>query len=368
MLSKAPSIISIYSTINLDTRVHACGVCGHGQSEDIHYERYYDSEYRFQLSSPEHDELHAVENDVNIFRSDIQARLTLQLVDFPKGGRILDYGAAKATTVRKICRSRPDLAAHVFDVSKDYIEHWNEWLPVERQAPYRIPDAWVGSFDAVSCFFVLEHVPNPNETIAAISSLLVPGGVLVLFVPNPIENYSDFLVIEHVSHFTSSSLKQLLALHDLTVETHATNLFSGAHIVVARKGRVGLRKVKCEASEDFARLQGVAAFWRTAESRIEAAIDRLRGRPCAIYGAGVYGSYVATRLIEKLPPVCFIDRNPYLQGQVRFGVPVALPAQLPVEAEVVFAGLNPLSARTILKDVPEWRGRSVHIEYLDNDN
>lgn len=44
------------------------------------------------------------------------------------------------------------------------------------------PDA---SFDHVFCIEVLEHVPNPYQTLGEIHRVLRPDGVLVLSVPNP---------------------------------------------------------------------------------------------------------------------------------------------------------------------------------------
>lgn len=41
-----------------------------------------------------------------------------------------------------------------------------------------------GSYDLVTLWYVLEHVPNPHEIIERCSKLLKPGGVLIIRVPN----------------------------------------------------------------------------------------------------------------------------------------------------------------------------------------
>lgn len=43
-----------------------------------------------------------------------------------------------------------------------------------------VSDTWVGTFDAVSMFDVLEHLPDPGAGIAWASRLLKPGGVLLV--------------------------------------------------------------------------------------------------------------------------------------------------------------------------------------------
>ena len=41
-----------------------------------------------------------------------------------------------------------------------------------------------GAFDAVSLFDVLEHLPDPARTVTRCATLLRPGGILFLYVPN----------------------------------------------------------------------------------------------------------------------------------------------------------------------------------------
>ncbi len=40
------------------------------------------------------------------------------------------------------------------------------------------------SFDAVTLWYVLEHVPNPHEILDRVARLLKPGGLLIIRVPN----------------------------------------------------------------------------------------------------------------------------------------------------------------------------------------
>ncbi len=56
------SVIGVTRPIDAALNVYACERCGHGQSDDIDFDRFYDRDYRFQLTSLEHDQLHAVVN------------------------------------------------------------------------------------------------------------------------------------------------------------------------------------------------------------------------------------------------------------------------------------------------------------------
>src|SRR5262245_57355426 len=100
--SAPPSVISISKVIQLHISVYVCASCGHGQSDDIYFRNFHDREYRFQLESRDHDELHAVVEGKKIYRTELQANITSELLDAPIGAKILDYGALKAKTLRKV--------------------------------------------------------------------------------------------------------------------------------------------------------------------------------------------------------------------------------------------------------------------------
>ena len=77
-------------------------------------------------------------------------------------------------------------------------------------------------FDLITLWDVLEHLPNPHATIAAISDHLKPGGWLALSTHNIASPAArllggryPFLMRMHVAHFPPSTLRLLLARHGL---------------------------------------------------------------------------------------------------------------------------------------------------------
>lgn len=87
-----------------------------------------------------------------------------------------------------------------------------------------------GAFDAVVLHHVLEHVPDPNDTIRRCSQLLKPGGVLFIAVPNArswrarVQGAMNAYVYQrdHLLFFDSVNLKTLVARHvtgPVSVET-----------------------------------------------------------------------------------------------------------------------------------------------------
>jgi 2-polyprenyl-3-methyl-5-hydroxy-6-metoxy-1,4-benzoquinol methylase len=83
------------------------------------------------------------------------------------------------------------------------------------------------SFDYISIWHVLEHVPSPSATIAEIARLIKPGGYLFLALPNfsSLERRflgSDWYAIDvprHLYHFNHLTIQRLLAQHGFVVNT-----------------------------------------------------------------------------------------------------------------------------------------------------
>src|SRR5690606_6379470 len=94
-------------------------------------------------------------------------------------GRLLDVGCALGDF--------PAAAtAHGFEASGVEVSAWARQRAIERHGLEVHPslEAAVagreGTFDVVSFFQVLEHMPRPDEALALARRALVPGGLLVL--------------------------------------------------------------------------------------------------------------------------------------------------------------------------------------------
>lgn len=119
-----------------------------------------------------------------------QAWLKKILAELPKGARLLDAGAGELKN-RRCCD-------HLEYVSQDFCQYQgsdgggpNEGFQMGSWDNSRIdlvsdittipaPDS---SFDAILCFEVLEHVPEPTHALNEFVSLLKPSGVMILTAP-----------------------------------------------------------------------------------------------------------------------------------------------------------------------------------------
>lgn len=363
----APALTSIMTSLGSETIVHVCPRCSHAQCPDMpDIQAFYDTEYRISLEADDHDQLFAVGADgVPIYRTDHQAAISLRMLDLPSGALILDYGAAKSDTLRKMAGQRPDIVPHVFDVSSDYAFAWQGWVRAEHQATYTIDADWHGRFDAVMSHFAIEHVAEPMAFLAQIRALLKPGGRLLLSLPDVQGNPGDMIVVDHLNHFTAPSIRHALEASGFAVDDLNASDFPGAFFVGATAQGAGSAASADDVAEAVRRNIEICRFWTKAHERLADARDRLIGQRCAIYGAGFYGSWIAQQLSGKLEVVAFLDQNPNLQGTSHLGSPVLNPAALDETIRTIFIGLNPLKARAIIAAMPLFEQRDLDLVWLD---
>ena len=139
-----------------------------------------------------------------------------------RGGAVLDLGAGRGDFCDRARAAGCDVVA--VEISARRREQLRErgfeaYASVEAMPERR--------FDLVRCHEIVEHLPRPFETLAALRGLLGPGGRIKLRVPNagaaarPLErafwSASDDALrpLEHVNGFTRASLHRLARRLDL---------------------------------------------------------------------------------------------------------------------------------------------------------
>ncbi len=147
-------------------------------------------------------------------------------------GKLLDVGCATGSFVAAARAAGFD--ARGIDISTESTRYGREVLGL----PLDVGDLYeqrypTETFDWVTLWATLEHLPDPNRFLAEAARLLVPGGRLALSVPN----YASFaqrilgrrdryVGIDHLNCFTVTTLQRLLKRHSFQVETVRTDRFS----------------------------------------------------------------------------------------------------------------------------------------------
>lgn len=368
--SSGRSLTSLSQTYPGVTRVRACSQCGHLQSDQIEdVEAYYDQDYTILVDSEEEDQIYEVQDGKPVYRTGHQVATFKAKVSLRAGARLLDYGCAKSSTFKALVHEGVDIIPHLFDVSERYIPFWEKFVTPENWATYKPPSEWHAYFDVVTSFFSLEHIVWPAETLQGIFELLKPGGVFYFIVPNVLTNTADFIVADHVNHFTRTSLTHLVQAAGLKLVEIDDFSHRGAFVVVAAKpvGKV-VRMIKLadkDVAETLRMLETIAVFWNRSEAKVrsyETEIDK--DETIAVYGAGFYSAFISACLQNPDRIRCFLDQNPFLHGRHMNGKPILSPTDLPEDVSTLMVGLNPTYAKNIIADVAALTQRDLRYFYL----
>jgi SAM-dependent methyltransferase len=358
----APALTSVNGLVDTGTQVFGCRECGHYQSNDFgNTDEYYANSYRISLGGPEHDQLYEYADGMPRFRTDVQAEIVLSL-GLGTDIQVLDFGAAKADTLRKVVRAEPSWNPHVFDVSNDYRESWHQWVPESQQAVNVIPSSWEDRFDLVTAHFVLEHVPDPVQIVQALAGVLKPDGVLMLSVPDASSNTGDLLVADHLSHFTRRSIWTLLSDAGFRSWSVLEGAFRGAFVIIAYLDSSGVSPLPRNDSVQL--LDDELSYWGRVIQGIVQVDSDSRGEPKVIYGAGFYGTLIGSRMSS--PPVAYLDRNAFLHGTSLLGATVVTPDDCPMDASLLFVGLNPQLATHVVSLSESWLPKGCKVVTFDD--
>ena len=345
--SERPSLSSNLQLLDLKTEVYVCENCGLAQSPALdNATEFYGEQYRISLESDDHDQLITLPSGETLFRNDLQCRLLTESVALPTDAKILDFGGAKAASLKKICEGRADLVPYVFDVSGDYQSAWATWIPPGNTAIHAVPERWRGQIDVIIANFVLEHIAEPVETLTLLAKLLSTDGTLFLTVPNALLNTGDLLVVDHLNHFTPASIAKTFMTAGFSVETVDSSQFPGGLMVVAKKGDVA--DYEFGDDNESSSIKEALFNWAKIRKNLLAAAQDLGEVPVAIFGAGFYGNWIASVISNSTNIWCFLDNNPYLKDRSQKDWPVLAPSEMPANVEVIFAGINPMAARQAL--------------------
>jgi SAM-dependent methyltransferase len=235
------------------------------------------------------------------------------------------------------------------------------------------------SADLIACNNTLAQIPDLNDVMAGIATLLAPDGLLTIEVPHLLpllaENQFDTIYHEHFSYFSLGTMRRILGRHGLEVvdvielPTHGGSLrvhgrHAGAAPVAERVESMVLRE-RAAGLEDVTTYAAFGA--RVAESKLsilEFLIGARRdGRSIAGYGAPGKANTMLNYcgIGPDLLPYT-VDRNPYKQSRFMPGsrIPIEHPDRLELDRpDIVW--ILPWNLRTEiaaqLSYVNDWGGR-----------
>ena len=200
-------------------------------------------------------------------------------------------------------------------------------------------------FDCITCFHVLEHIVNPIEILILARRLLTPAGRLVVQVPNVFDNPFDLTIADHCSHFTPTTLCNVLVRAGFQIELCSSQIINRELTVVATPGAGSSVR-----SMDFTsqiKKATTAASWLDAVFSQAKLISK--ASDFGVFGTSIAGTWIVSALrasghAEHLN--FLVDEDVHRIGRRHINLPIVAPDDVSSDA-TVFMALTPKVARAI---------------------
>jgi 2-polyprenyl-3-methyl-5-hydroxy-6-metoxy-1,4-benzoquinol methylase len=183
-----------------------------------------------------------------------QKRMQLVSKWLPPAGRILDVGCAAGYFLQIAQQHGHDV--HGVELSEAIAQQAIQSLGSDRVFHGFLDDAIAArgwpehSFDLVTIWDVIEHVPEPQALLASIKKLIKPGGKLLLETQNVASRVANRLGKrwhhykhdEHLYHFNPSTIRRLLndcGFEVLTCGSAYAGKYVSFGFLAERAGRLG---------------------------------------------------------------------------------------------------------------------------------
>jgi SAM-dependent methyltransferase len=360
-LDSGSAVSSLGKILEAEANIYLCSKCSHCQTNpSIDLFEYYSNEYKTLSVSFVEDDLYGYVDGVPVFRNFHQAKTLInKLQNLDKinidNDAILDYGCGKSLIMKHLIEVTGNENVFLYDVSEDYIQYWDTFLPKSQYACFDLPAKWDGYFNLVTSFFSLEHVPDPQADLNRIRQLLKPDGYVYVIVPNMYsENTADMLVIDHIQHYSESSMNLLFNRcgFELLEADHLSHAQGSIFIGKVGFGNDVNSKAGIPISESFQKCKEIAAFWEDFHKSIHVFEEEMKASHADGYyivGAGFIGTciYLQLRYPELL--LGFIDSNEHKQKKGWQGKQVFAPGVINGDkSNAALCGFNQIQLQTIL--------------------
>jgi SAM-dependent methyltransferase len=192
-----------------------------------------------------------------------------------------------------------------------------------------------GTFDAITMFHVLEHLPRPVAVLRNLRSMAHPETRLVVEVPvleNGLTNdINGFFSVQHMTHFSRTSLQNCLAWAGWKIdESQQQEQYNGLRVMAVPDVPMRAPQRDVQATS---LLHKYLAGWYGALMKAEARLSELRdsGR-CFIWGGGLHTEflYQTTSFFSSRPDreYIIVDSDPMKRGKSWRGIKIHSPEVL----------------------------------------
>ena len=228
---------------------------------------------------------------------------------------------------------------------------------------------------------VLAHVPNLNDFVAGMKTVLAPSGIITMEFPHVMrlidENQFDTIYHEHFSYFSLITVEKVFSSHGLVLfDVEELPTHGGSLRIYSRNAEDASKPVNARVTDLLAREQAYGLkdldFYRSYGSRVKEKkreilefLIRLKreGKTIAGYGAPAKGNTLLNYCGIRTDFIDYtVDRNPHKQGCYLPGsqIPVLSPEKVR-ETKPDYLLILPWNLKAEIMEqmrhIREWGGR-----------
>ena len=252
----------------------------------------------------------------------------------PKTGSLLDIGCGNGVFLRAFGAHNPcwQMAGLELDTKNSALI---ESIPGVTQLYVGSIESLKTRFDLIVLIHALEHIPNPVDYLKSLSSLLNPGGFLLIQVPDLEASPFDILIADHCTHFSSETLLSVVDKSDFDCFRFEAVCVPKELTLLAKRS---ILPDEC-ASTDHSFQHSALSTQHSALSTQHSVIAHIawlqkivqQGKttssPLGIFGTSISATWLAAALGNKVS--FFVDEDSNRIGRGYLGCPIYAPKDAP---------------------------------------
>jgi len=261
----------------------------------------------------------------------------------PNGESVLDIGCGSGAFLKAL---PSDVQRYGIDIDAACIDHAQQentdicFRSADFTDVLSIPEV-----DIITLFHVLEHLPNPQNTLTALRTQCHDNTWLIVEVPvidrATVEQDKDivgFYTIQHLSHFSKASLHAMLrgCGWQLKFSDDIAGYNGYRILAVASSCRGDGAMSYKERQIDEIATRHYLKQWRCNVERVDTVLSALHARlaktvDIIIWGAGQHTEYLChlSCIFRNKRRFLIVDSDPLKQGTTFHGIPVLAPDSIP---------------------------------------
>lgn len=187
-----------------------------------------------------------------------------------------------------------------------------------------------GDIDVITMYHVLEHLPNPLETLQNLYKLSNEKTKLVVEVPI-IENgntndINGFFSVQHLTHFSRNSLKNILARSGWNILVWLEQKdYNGCRVLVEKTDDIS--SLLSYNNKEYSNVYNYLSFWYASLEKVENRISQIDSKKCVIWGGGMHLEFIyqVTSLFKNEIEFIIVDSDKNKQNKKWRGINIYSP-------------------------------------------